>query len=413
LFGDDGGVSASDWVAAAWDAAENQKGRASSILNAMMGSCVVMQTPSFAWELLNAYDALSDDDAFLVDTPITPDIVTLCLAYTALKDRRTPVVNDHNDSTTTTTNGDYWDRAAETILDRAQRMAKKVGGSQRRKALAAAKRKPKRTKNGNKNDDEDDDTIDVPKESELEVLAETADLVVLSKPAGMVCFHKRLTTAGKGKKGKKGGGSDLSLEHVLASCGCALSTLNADARGLVHRLDRGTSGCIVLAKSEPSHAFLVTDFFLRRNSKSYLALIPTSVHDDDDGASFVPKELQEGDSGTIELPVEGRPAKSLYRVERRYDSCFGKPMTLIRVTTVTGRKHQVRIHLAKGLGRPIFMDPLYGDHRTNSFTDEELSERLPKDGKQRFFLHAASLELPRSGIRVEAPLPSWWTKAMN
>jgi 23S rRNA-/tRNA-specific pseudouridylate synthase len=189
--------------------------------------------------------------------------------------------------------------------------------------------------------------------------------------------------------------------------------LNADARGLVHRLDRGTSGCIVLAKSDECHARLVTDFFLRRNSKSYLALIPTSVHDDDDGASFVPKELQEGDSGTIELPVEGRPAKSLYRVERMYDSCFGKPMTLIRVTTVTGRKHQVRIHLAKGLGRPIFMDPLYGDHKTNSFTDEELSERLPKDGKQRFFLHAASLELPRSGIRVEAPLPSWWTKAMN
>eukprot|EP00978_Attheya_sp_CCMP212_P025636 scaffold82829_cov28-Attheya_sp.AAC.1 len=73
MFGDASVVSASDWVAAAWDAAENQKGRASSILNAMMGSCVVMQNPSVAWDLLNAYDALSDD-TFLVNSPITPDI---------------------------------------------------------------------------------------------------------------------------------------------------------------------------------------------------------------------------------------------------------------------------------------------------------------------------------------------------
>jgi len=100
-----------DWVAAAWDAADNQKGRASSILNAMMGSCVVMQNPSVAWDLLNdAYDDLSDE-TFLVDTPITPDIVTLCLAYTGLKDRRIQVVVDNPTMKTaaTTTYDDYWD----------------------------------------------------------------------------------------------------------------------------------------------------------------------------------------------------------------------------------------------------------------------------------------------------------------
>mmetsp|Transcript_1856 Transcript_1856/g.3322 ORF Transcript_1856/g.3322 Transcript_1856/m.3322 type:complete len:87 (+) Transcript_1856:723-983(+) len=84
-------------------------------------------------------------------------------------------------------------------------MAKKVGGSQRQKALAAAKRKrktPFKDGAGNNNDD-DDDAIDLPKESELEVLAKTADLVVLSKPEGMFFFTSNSPRPGKGIKGKK------------------------------------------------------------------------------------------------------------------------------------------------------------------------------------------------------------------
>ena len=172
-----------------------------------------------------------------------------------------------------------------------------------------------------------------------------------------------------------------------------LSTLNPDgSRGFVHRLDRGTSGCLVVARTNQWHAQLLTQFFLRRVDKSYIALIYTNS---------VPLPA----NGTMNVAIDGRPAVSSFQVLERY---AGDLVTKIRVTTKQGRKHQVRIHCSKCLQAPILLDPLYGG--------ESIMYRLPKDScskqyraQQRFCLHADSLSIPDLGIpKVEAPLPEWW-----
>ena len=136
-------------------------------------------------------------------------------------------------------------------------------------------------------------------------------------------------------------------------------------------------------------------------------------------------------SGTVNLPVGGRPALSTYEVSERY----GNEAALLRVSTTTGRKHQVREHCAVGLGRPIFLDPKFYTRGENdgvvvSRKGKKMGEDLPsEDGsaaipesvrtaakewdENRFFLHASSLSIPEFGVKVEAPLPRWWEEAIE
>jgi 23S rRNA-/tRNA-specific pseudouridylate synthase len=225
-------------------------------------------------------------------------------------------------------------------------------------------------------------------------LHETDDFVVINKPSGVPCFHKKKTTAGKIKKGKgkqKYMASDVSLEDALLNCNIPLSTLNPEAMGLVHRLDRGSSGCMVLAKTNEMHANLVAEFFLRRTQKRYLALVAPAP------------DSSLSDEGLIDLPVDGRPAKSKYRVVERYGAGVA---ALLEFDIYTGRKHQVRVHAAEGLSSPVLMDNGYSSGRQDS-TDLENLVKF-NEGKQHFFLHSSSLVIPEHGIDVKAPLPSCW-----
>jgi 23S rRNA pseudouridine1911/1915/1917 synthase len=229
--------------------------------------------------------------------------------------------------------------------------------------------------------------------SEFQVLYETADLVVLSKPSGMVCFHKHTTTAGKVSRRKRGHKdkdvADVSLEDGLLNQNVSLSTLNAEAHGLVHRIDRGTSGCIVLAKTDDMHAKLVTQLFLRRTKKTYMALVSPT------------REFNS--QGIIDIPVDGRPARSVYSILKRR----GNDAISLQVETLTGRKHQVRVHCAKGLDSPILLDPIYA-HNVES---PPAIANIATGG--RFFLHASALVIPDYGIDVQAPLPYWWEEAIS
>ena len=119
----------------------------------------------------------------------------------------------------------------------------------------------------------------------------------------------------------------------------------------------------MLAKTDDRHAKLVTGFFLRWVKKSHQALVQLN-------------DLDIAESGTIDLPVTGCPAHSTYQIEERYSSS-----ERIRLETKTGRKHQVRVHCAQGLGAPIVGDVLYGLDETDS-----------KGG--RFCLHSLSLHIP-------------------
>lgn len=342
------------------EAAENNKGRISGMVNAWIGACQEMNEggSEHALQLLQAYDDLSEE------IQVYPDIVTLSLVYSILCQE------------------DAHQHVAQSILERAMKMSKKAGGSKRRRELAAARRRGPGV-SCKAVEQELQDLYG----SDFRVLQETNDFVVLSKPSGMVCFHKRKTTAGKAKrrrtKGRKESNNvDVSLVDALLHHNVPLSTMNAEGRGLVHRIDRGTSGSIVLAKTNDAHAKLVTQFFLRRAKKSYTAVVSSS----DDGA-MEPE-------GEIDLPVDGRPAKSVYSVLERYENGVAK----LQVETLTGRKHQVRAHCAKGLNSPILLDPIYARDATD-------------DG--RFLLHASSLSIPEFEIDVQAPVPDWWDEAIS
>jgi 23S rRNA-/tRNA-specific pseudouridylate synthase len=338
------------------------KGQAAGVLNAWIGSCCQLQDPELgaerAWQMLGLYDSLEDLD---------PDLVTLSLVYTAMT---------HADLT-----GNYHALGRAT-LERAQRLAKKQGGSKRRKSLAASARK------------QVNERLELLDLHGIQLLHESDRDLVVTKPSGMVCVHKFTTTSGKvtasrRKHQRENNGSgdwDISLEAALLDAGIPLSTINTDGRGLVHRIDRGTSGCIVLAKTDERHAQLVSDFFLRNVKKDYQALVTLP------GEDIL-------NSGTLDTPVQGRPALSFYIVEERFDTNKAR----LRIQTMTGRKHQVRVHCAEGLKAPIVGDTKYASDKPGQIESHH--------EKERFCLHASCLQVP--GLpKIEATVPTWWEQEM-
>jgi 23S rRNA-/tRNA-specific pseudouridylate synthase len=242
---------------------------------------------------------------------------------------------------------------------------------------------------------------------------------------------------------------DLSLMDVLQkfrrpTTGTSLSTLNPVALGIVHRLDRGTSGCIIIAKNDPIHAQFVAAIFQRQLQKTYTVLVspaPCTV-------------LYNETMGYITIPVDGKPAKSKYTVlERfvRYNNISKRNETaaLMNVITYTGRQHQVRVHCAHGLKAPIVGDPLYSittaapttkttirtkNHNTKSLNRPKtknvvLVPGIHDQSQERFHLHASSITLPfqleafhnsnnnsmidHRTITYNAPIPIWWLPILD
>lgn len=322
--------------------AADTKGQAASILNAWMASCLLRQDAADrATSILREFDRLEN---------VQPDIVTLCLAYAASKD--------------------------DDLLERCRKLAKKLGGSKRRKELAAVKRREMTAAS------EQQELLHGILGPDFSVLHESDDLVVVNKPSGVACYHSKMTTLKKHR--------DVSLVDALNAV--PLSSLNAEARGVVHRLDRGTSGCLVLAKNDATHAQLVADFYLRRVDKSYLAVVTGS-----------PSESE----GTIQLPVDGKPAFSQFNVVSRY----GQDAAMLRVKTLTGRQHQVRKHCAMGIQCPILLDGTYGRETGAWIIASGIARGT--DDRQRFFLHASELSIKSVDVRVEADVPKWWDSVIE
>jgi len=375
-------------IPAILQASGGRKGVSASVMNALIGSTCLLTASEggtlngseLSSRILGLMEALEDTG------DITPDVVTYSLAYRALS-------NDPDCQS-----------LADSLLEEAERISKKTAGSKRRKLLASARRQKTLTFV------EAENSLKEILGDDFKVLMETDEFAVVNKPSGVPCFHVKKTTAGKIKKGKgknkkksKTGNSsetsDFSLEDALINCNVNLSTLNPDALGLVHRLDRGSSGCIVLAKTNEMHATLISEFFLRRTTKKYVALVRESSD------SSIPEE----GCGLIDNPVNRRPARSKYQVLERYqsssdDDCEDNAI-MIEFEIFTGRKHQIRVHAAEVLGSPVWGDPLYGNknNKDNSSSDDS----------KRIFLHACHLTIPQLGIDVEAPLPSWWQSQLS
>ena len=216
-----------------------------------------------------------------------------------------------------------------------------------------------------------------PEEIPLDIVFEDADLAIVNKPAGMMVHAGAGATDDARNRG--------TLVNALLHRFGQLSGVGGELRpGIVHRLDKETSGLIVVAKNDEAHRKLAAQFARREAKKRYVALVHGSVKSDH---GTIRSSISRDSVRRVRMTTRasgGREAVTHYVVQKRLNSPFGK-LTLLDVKIDTGRTHQIRVHLAS-LGHPVVGDALYGAPR-------ELKSPRGTVALRRNFLHAAALEL--------------------
>ncbi|MBX6360688.1 MAG: RluA family pseudouridine synthase [Acidobacterium ailaaui] len=237
----------------------------------------------------------------------------------------------------------------------------------------------------------------------LEIVYEDADLSVINKPAGMMVHAGSGATEDVRNRG--------TLVNALLHHYRQLSSAGGELRpGIVHRLDKQTSGLIVIARNDATHLKLAEMFSRRQVRKTYIALVHGHLKQDTGTIhAAISRDLVRRTRMTTRRSTGGRVAISHYEVLRRIESGLGK-FTLVRVRIETGRTHQIRVHLAS-LGHPIVGDTLYGAPARIAAPPGRRKEQ-PGPAPvvlDRNFLHAAELSFahPRTGkvLELSAPLP--------
>jgi len=234
----------------------------------------------------------------------------------------------------------------------------------------------------------------IPEEIPLDVVYEDADMAVINKPAGMMVHAGAGATDADRNRG--------TLVNALLHRFGPLSQVGGDLRpGIVHRLDKETSGLIVVAKNDAAHRKLAEQFAARKVKKTYIALVHGAMKKD---KGTIAAAIRRDAVRRVRMTTRGsggREAVTHYAVQRRLDSDYGQ-FTLLEVRIDTGRTHQIRVHLSS-LGHPIVGDVLYGAPR----------EITSKAGAALFlprnFLHAADLQFthPATGdaLGFSRPVP--------
>lgn len=224
-------------------------------------------------------------------------------------------------------------------------------------------------------------------------LAEHLDQAILYEDPGMIIVNKPSGLAVHG-----GSGINLGLVEALRQL------RNDHYLELVHRLDRDTSGCIVLAKKRSllrqMHALLRDKTGV---NKQYLALVKGKwpEHQTEVNVPLLKNELKSGER-VVRVDAEGKPSLTRFSVEQTFEQC-----TLVRASPVTGRTHQIRVHALHA------KHPLVGDEK---YGDDDFNKEMKAKGIKRLFLHAASLEFTLENgkhIHIEAPLPDELSSALK
>ncbi len=238
-----------------------------------------------------------------------------------------------------------------------------------------------------------------PEEVEFQIIYEDLSLIVLSKPAGVVVHPAP-------------GHSTKTLVHGLLKHCKDLSGIGGELRpGIVHRLDKDTSGLMVAAKNDRAHASLSQQFKSGSVKKEYLALVHGRVN---------------GEKGEIALPMArhpvrrkemavvlsgGRNALTLWQKLVEFQSDF----SLLSVSIKTGRTHQIRVHLSH-IGHPVAGDPVYG-YRRNGWKKCFTQKNGPQLKLNRQMLHSSRLgfihPVSKGYMEFEAPLPDDMRDALD
>ena len=241
----------------------------------------------------------------------------------------------------------------------------------------------------------DELTLDIPEPEPLEVTAEEipldvvyedADVIVVNKPKGMVVHPA---------PGHAGG---TLVNALMAHCGADLSGINGVLRpGIVHRIDKDTSGLLIAAKNDAAHRFLAAQLADHTLSRTYECVVLGNLRDD---------------SGTVDAPIgrhptdrkrqcvtdkNGRPAVTHWRVLARFPG-----YTHVECRLETGRTHQIRVHMAH-IGHPILGDTVYG-------------AKKPVPGLEGQCLHARKLRFVHPDgreLELECPLPDYFEKVLE
>ena len=222
-----------------------------------------------------------------------------------------------------------------------------------------------------------------PENIPLDIVYEDDDMIVVNKPQGMVVHPAP-------------GHPDHTLVNALLYHS-PLSTINGTFRpGIVHRIDKDTSGLLMVAKNDLAHQSLAEQLRNKTNKREYLALVYGQIKEDE-GTIDAPLGRNPQDRKKQAVVKGGRHAVTHFKVMKRYDN-----FTLVKCILETGRTHQIRVHM-KYIGHPLVGDPLYGPRKV-----------IGKNGQ---FLHAALLGFkhPRTGKEMifEAPLPENFQKMLD
>ena len=225
-----------------------------------------------------------------------------------------------------------------------------------------------------------------PEDIPLDVVYEDADIVVVNKPRGMVVHPA------------PGNWSGTLVNALMYHCGDSLSGINGEIRpGIVHRIDKDTSGLLVVAKNDAAHRSLAEQIAVHSALRQYYAVV-IGCPKEDSGTISAPIARHRTDRKKMAVDPNGREAVTHYAVLERY-----RGFTYLTFRLETGRTHQIRVQM-KHIGHPIIGDPLYGP-KTDSW----------KLGGQ--CLHAGKLTLthPSTGERMTftAPLPDYFEAVLN
>jgi 23S rRNA pseudouridine1911/1915/1917 synthase len=233
---------------------------------------------------------------------------------------------------------------------------------------------------------EREETPAAPQPVEFEILYRDDDIFVIDKPAGLVVHPAA-------------GHRDGTLVNGLLERDPRLALV--PRAGVVHRLDKDTTGVMVVARNLAAHHWLVAELQARRVKREYLAVargLVTAGRSIETGIGRHPLQRKK-----MAVRGDGKPAITHFRVERRY-----RHYSLLRLELETGRTHQIRVHMAH-INHPLLGDPVYGGRlRVPSGVDDALREQIL--GFRRQALHAARLAFvhpaSREEVAFEAPLPA-------